>query len=336
MKLAAGRPIVEVIELAYRSNKSVMLEGRHGVGKSCLFHTAAQELGVDVIVRDLSLMEPPDLVGIPQIDGDATIFAAPSFLPRGGSGILVFEELNRCPRYMRSSCLELLTSRRLNDYTLPPGWVPMAAINPACDEYIDAEELDAALMSRFVRIEVVASVDEWCRWARQNHVHEQIVQFVEQSPGAFDTKGPSPRSWTYASDLLIAWESNSDRDEEVLAAALAGVLLDEWALAFLQFFQHGFKPLTAKLIIHDYPALRSTARQWVTVGKLDLIAASLESLKRHLQRQQDYDTVVADTNQKANVETFLGDLPPDLKRQAKDWLEDRDFNNLRVPRKPRK
>jgi hypothetical protein len=336
MKLAAGRPAMEVISLAYRSNKSVLLEGPHGIGKSTLFQDAARELSVGAIVRDLSLMEPPDLVGIPRVADGVTMYAPPSFLPHDGQGILVFEELNRCPRYMRSSCLELLTARRLNDYRLPDGWVPMAAINPTSDRYIDTEELDEALLSRFLRIEVTASVEEWCRWARKSQVHEQIVQFVVQGPGALDSGGPSPRSWTYASDVLKTWEEQDDRNEDVLAAALAGTLGDEWAIAFLQFYQHGIQPLTAILIIRQYPALRALVKRWVAEARLDLVAASIEALKRHLQPQRHYDALMKHAQQRTNVETFFTDLPPDLKRQVADWLQERGFTNLIVSRRTRK
>jgi hypothetical protein len=290
-------------------------------------------LGIAVIVRDLSLMEPPDLVGMPRVAGDVTTFAPPSFLPRSGRGILVFEELNRCPRYMRASCLELLTARRLNDYVLPEGWVPMAAINPAGDGHIDADELDIALLSRFIRAEVTASVDEWCLWARNNRVHEQVVQFVEQGSGALGAEGPSPRSWAYASDVLTAWENEADGNMDVLAAALSGLLDDNWALAFLQFYNSGSKPLTGKLIIRHYPAFRAALKRWVADAKLDVVAASLESLKRHLQPQRRYEALVEQSQKKANVEAFFGDLPPDLKRQLKEWLAERGYTELSVPRR---
>ena len=110
-----------------------------------------------------------------------THYAMPTFLPQTGQGLLVFEELNRCPRYMATPCLQLLTARQLNDYGLPRGWLPCAAINDAEEGY-GVEELDAALLSRFLRVKVVPEVTAWVQWARASqHVHETIVAFVEQS-----------------------------------------------------------------------------------------------------------------------------------------------------------
>ena len=149
--IKAGRPVVDFIKLCYKANRSPLLEGKHGLGKSELLEQAAAEMGIDFIVRDLSLMEPPDLVGIPRMNGKTTKYLPPDFLPTGGKGILCFEELNRAEKYMIAPCLQLLTARMLNDYCLPAGWLPAAAINPAEDEGYDVHDLDLAMLSRFVR-----------------------------------------------------------------------------------------------------------------------------------------------------------------------------------------
>src|SRR5947209_6926964 len=89
-EIRAGMPLVDLLSLAYQADQPVLLHGRHGVGKSALVKQAAQQLNVQFIVRDLSLMEPPDLVGIPRVsDTGRTVYAAPSFLPGDGKGILM-------------------------------------------------------------------------------------------------------------------------------------------------------------------------------------------------------------------------------------------------------
>lgn len=330
MQLPIGDQAMEVIALAYCANTPVLLKGQHGIGKSGLVRAAADKLGISCLVRDLSLMEPPDLVGIPHVGAEGcTHFAPPSFLPREGKGLFVLEEVNRCPRYMRVCCLELLTSRRLNDYELPPGWVPVASINPAADNY-EVDELDPALLSRFLQLEVKAAVDKWADWARTTGLHEKIIGFVEQSPGVFDSNEPSPRSWEYASRLLQTWEALPDQNRDLLVAALAGTLGDNWALAFMKFLVDASKPLSASEIIGDYPAHRATMKRWIAEAKLDLAAASLAALKRHLQPQRHYDRALKKSNQMRNIEEFLSDLPPDLQRQASAWLEQRGFSKLSV------
>ncbi len=151
LTIAAGRPLMEVLELAYAADQPVLLHGNHGVGKSQILAEAAACMKIACVTRDLSLMEPPDLVGMPRIGEDGrTHFAAPDFLPWDGAGLLVFEELNRCNRYMQAPALQLLSARRLNDYVLPPEWLPCAAVNDASDGEYTVEPLDEALAARFL------------------------------------------------------------------------------------------------------------------------------------------------------------------------------------------
>ena len=330
--LPASERLVKLMELAFEADLPVLLEGRHGVGKSALLAEAARRLGVSLVVRDLSLMEPPDLAGLPALGLDGrTHYAVPAFLPTGGRGLLAFEELNRCPRYVLAPCLQLLTARRLNDYALPAGWLPVAAVNNAQDGY-HVEELDEALTSRFLRVRVVADRSSWLCWARaEERVHAKVCAFVEHSPGVFDEAASNPRSWAYASNLLRAWERQPGRDQDLLAAGLAGLVGEKWALAFLQFYCDRRRPLTAAEIVEGYPAHRAALKAAVAATQLDVAAASLEALKRHLQPQRSYQAVVADRVMKKNVESFFGDLPADLRRQLRAWLSERGFDGLAVP-----
>lgn len=339
MKLPAGDKVLDLIELAYRANQPILLAGRHGVGKSSLFEAAANRAGIGVTVRDLSLMEPVDLMGIPHVDDQGrTVYRPPQFLPTEGKGLLVFEELNRSPRYMQVPCLQLLTARRLNDYVLPPGWLPCAAIN-AGEEYF-VGEMDVALTSRFLQVQVEADRSAWLEWARRSGVvHEAVVDFIASTPDVFDDPQANPRAWTYASNLLIAWEAGSidkDMDKDQLAVALAGVLGDKWTAAFLEFYGVGApRPLSAPQVIADYPRHRPRLLRWVSRSKRDVLAASLRNLQAYLQRQRDYDIVAADATAKRHVEQFFFDLPAELRKSVRQWLKDRGFDRLKVPRKAR-
>ena len=100
------------------ADQPLLLWGRHGIGKSELLEQAAKELCIKYISQDLSLMEPTDLTGLPKMDGATTKYLPPNFLPTSGNGLLVFEELNRCDRFVRTPCLQLLTARCFE--RLPP------------------------------------------------------------------------------------------------------------------------------------------------------------------------------------------------------------------------
>src|SRR6201989_1410700 len=108
--LPLGPRVEPILEVAYRARRPVLLEGATGIGKSELVAQLARKLGIAHTVLDLSLLEPPDLVGLPVIEDGRTRYALPRFLPRDGAGILMLEELNRAERYIQQPALQLLTA----------------------------------------------------------------------------------------------------------------------------------------------------------------------------------------------------------------------------------
>lgn len=335
MTIHGADAAVDLIELAHAADQPILLIGRHGVGKSSLFEQAAERRGIGLVVRDLSLMEPVDLVGIPRTNAEGfTVYAPPAFLPTEGEGLFVLEELNRAPRYVQVPALQLLTARRLNDYALPPKWLPCAAINDGEEYQVDI--LDPALLSRFLKVRIEPDTSQWIKWARgQGRIHSRVVEFIEQTPGVFKDPEANPRAWAFASNLLKQWEASS-QDQDLIATALAGVVGEHWAVAFLQFYGVGSaRPLSAQEIIRDYAKHRPVVQRWLKAGRLDLVAASLDLLQRHLQRQADYEAVANDPAGRKGVETFFSDLPGDLKRVVRGWLKERGFDRLTVTRKAR-
>jgi MoxR-like ATPase len=329
LTVLTGQPLENLIELARGADKPLLLIGHRGIGKSEAFANVTGKRRIRLIVLDLSLLEAPDLLGIPFVEDGRSRFAPPAFWPTSGEGVVVIEELNRAPRYLQAPILQLLTTRTIGDIKLPGGWWIAAAINERSDEYF-VDELDVALASRFVRVRVEPSPSEWLKWAAQNDVHPQVRNFIEAAPEAFNDPEANPRAWAYASDLLQEWERRGEADNDLISIALAGVIGDEWSVAFLRFLRGDRKPLRAADIIERYPSSRSAILAWLEAGSLDLIKTSLEALKRHLQPQKAYAAIANDAKKVANVEEFLHDLPGDLRREVAEWLHDRKFTAIRV------
>ena len=283
LTIKVGWPLVEQVKLSYAANLPLLLIGRHGVGKSESLKAAAAELGIDFLCRDLSLMEPPDLIGLPVPDEDVTRFRPPSFLPRDGKGLLVFEELNRCDKHMRSPCLQLLTDRSLNDYRLPSGWLPMACINPASDdEAYDVDELDPALLSRFVQVKVQPDVKEWLTWAGENGVHPAVLDYIAADGTVFDSSVSNPRAWKYTSDLVHA-ATESQAPRETLRAGIMGLVGDKRGTVFLRTLKDKVRSLTAEQILSSYASYRLQFQGLIRNGQLDLVKAATMSVQKYLQ-----------------------------------------------------
>lgn len=319
--IKAGKPLIEFIELCYLANRPILLIGHHGIGKSEILDTAARHLGIEYICRDLSLMEPPDLVGLPKMDGGVTRYLPPAFLPSDGKGILAFEELNRCPTYMRSPCLQLLTARMLNDYKLPPGWLPVASINPADDKY-DVHELDPALLSRFVKVEVVPNRTEWLTWAKEQKLHEHVISYVEREAKIFNDT--CPRDWTAVSQLLKAKDLAGSRNLTLLTA-IAGQIGRDRASAFDAFIRGGPAVPSFSDLLGNFNAHKPKVQSWMTAGRTDIFDDYIYALKAHLQNGDNYRVIISNTPFWKSLGEFLKMIPPDMKEDFLNFMGARGY-----------
>jgi MoxR-like ATPase len=324
LSVKAGQPLIEFISLCYRSDCPPLLIGHHGVGKSELLKEAARTLDIGYIVRDLSIMEPVDLVGLPkQVDG-RTVYLPPKFLPTSGQGILAFEELNRSEKYMKAPCLQLLTARCLNDYVLPPGWLPAAAINPLDQDY-DVSELDPALQSRFTQVMVVPDRTEWLAWANRNGIHPSVIAYVEDDDSVFDSPESNPRTWHKISKLLRGAEA-CDASRDTLRTAILNTVGEKRGAAFMSLLKTGDRTLKAADVLKAYDRHRATVKKWVTHGNIDFVRATLRDVLKHLQPEATYTTVRRSRLQWANLGKFLVDLPGDLQNEANEFLAGRNYD----------
>ncbi|MCB9617933.1 MAG: hypothetical protein H6724_00625 [Sandaracinus sp.] len=170
---------------------------------------------------DLSLLEPPDLVGLPVLEGGRTSFAAPRILPTEGEGILLLEELNRAERYIQQPALQLLSARRLHEYVLPAGWSVFAAINPETGDY-QVTPLDLALRARFLQVPVRADRASWLAWAGAHGVHPAVLAMARAHERLFDEVSPRARGRTRRR-CCRRWATTSCATRRSCATCSAGI-----------------------------------------------------------------------------------------------------------------
>lgn len=210
----------EVLKVAHLAQDAVLLEGPHGIGKSQVIEQFAQNNKMHMFPLFLSTQETGDLIGIPTddvVEGvKVTTWSKPTWLQemesmaaRGIECVLFLDELNRAPLDVRQSALQLVLEGKIHEHSLPRvngrKTLVVAAINPA-DDY-QVQELDPALLDRFLCLELKVSAPDWLEWARDNEVMNVIRDFVSEFPDRLhytpdEGKGPTPRAWTKLSDLL--------------------------------------------------------------------------------------------------------------------------------------
>jgi hypothetical protein len=318
-----GPRLEAVLALAYRARRAVLLEGPTGIGKSEIVQEVARSLGVATTVLDLSLLEPPDLVGLPVISDGRTEYAVPRALPRDGAGILMLEELNRAERYIQQPALQLLTARRVHEYVLPAGWVCFAAVNPTAGDY-QVTPLDRALRARFLNVPVRADRASWLAWAVRRDVHPAVVAIVQGHDRVFDDV--PPRSWTYASDVLRALTPAESADETLLRDALGGYLPPSWCellLASRASWSSADLGLDVRDVLAayapDHPAA-ATVRTYRDRGQTDRLD-ELTHRVLGVVRGPELGVLAAQKQfSLAAFEALLGDLPGDQRDKLQEAI----------------
>ncbi len=320
--LPLGPRVASILEVAYRARRPVLLEGPTGIGKSELVAHVARTLGVAHLVLDLSLLEPPDLVGLPIIEDGRTRYALPRFLPRDGAGILMLEELNRAERYIQQPALQLLTARALHEYVLPEGWACFAAINPETGDY-QVTPLDAALRARFLNVPVRADRAAWLAWAGAHGVHPAVTTLVRAHERAFAEV--SPRSFTYASDMLLAMRLHELADAALVRDVLGGYLPEVWVEALVAGGALGARPL--ELDVHELlegytpkSAYAERLRAWRQRGETDQLDELVARLCTVLAGPECGVLAVQRKLTLATLEALFADLPGDLRERAQEAL----------------
>ena len=320
--LPLGPRVESVLEVAYRARRPVLLEGGTGIGKSELVAHVARNLGISHIVLDLSLLEPPDLVGLPVIEDGRTRYAVPSFLPRDGAGILMLEELNRAERYIQQPALQLLTARALHEYVLPEGWACFAAINPETGDY-QVTPLDAALRARFLQVPVRPDRAAWLAWAGTHGVHPAIMALVRAHERIFTEV--SPRSFTYASEVLLSMRLHELADGSLLRDILGGYLPGVWVEALVASGSLASRPLELDVyeLLRNYTpksAYAERLRTWKQRGETDQLDELTARLCTVLSGPECGVLVAQRSLSLSALEALLADLPGDLREHAQAAL----------------
>lgn len=323
-EVAAGPEVIEVLVLCYAADVPVLMFGKTGVGKSQLMAAAAAAINGECISFNTPIIDVLDLVGLPVVVDGATTFAPHNRLPRSGRGYAFFDEIGRGNAAVQAAALQLLTERRLNDYTLPPGFLPVAATNDG-DEY-QVGDLDPALLSRFVCIRVVPSITAWLAWGHTNGIHPAVLDFAALHSDLFLARTSNPRAWTMVSNILNATTPTTSTG--ALEATIAGLVYD-WAPAFLNHLKGSDRVLTPEQIVDRYVGVQHHVLGWMTAKRIDALHATFAALLHHLD---GIDRKALSPRQRENIAAFIRDLPADFRGMWKEWSEDHGWPPPRAPR----
>lgn len=165
---------------------------------------------------------------------------------------------------MMNCLMQLLTDRKIHNYTLPEGWLVVACVNPEGTEY-DVNSMDSALKDRFEMINIDYDKNDFIAYMKNSEWHKDVVQFVEA--GLFEYRAPegignvpgakyvSPRTFGKVNALLKAG-CNADDELDFTSAILGNNI----AQSFYK-FRHDDSPVMMADLVKSLPkALKKLER----------------------------------------------------------------------------
>jgi hypothetical protein len=282
--------VASALHLLVDARQPVFIWGPPGVGKSDVVRQVADARSA--LLRDIRalLLDPVDLRGLPFLSPEKEAkWAIPDFLPRDGKGILFLDELNAAAPMVQASCYQLVLDRKLGEYTLPDGWVIVAAGNRESDRGVTTR-MPTPLRNRFTHLTFEVDAQEWCEWAIRTAIRPEVIAFIRFRPellSQFDRDAnafPSPRSWSFVSKIL-----NSTPAPNIEHDLIAGTVGDGAATEFTAFLTtfRDLPNIDAILLDPDQePVPDNAAAQFAVASALSYCATdtNFDRICRYLKR----------------------------------------------------
>lgn len=276
-----AKELTKIITSLIKSRVPTFLWGAPGIGKSSIIKQIAKESGIGFIDLRLALMDPTDLKGIPFYDKEShsALWAPPSFLPKGGEGILFLDELNSAMPSVQASAYQLILDRKVGEYELPDGWAIVAAGNREGDRGV-TYRMPTPLANRFVHFEMEVNVEDWRFWAYKSKLDSRIISYISYQNDhlfTFDPKSDAksfatPRSWEFVDSIL-----KSDITKDLLLKTVSAAVGQEVGVSFLSFMKVMHKLPDIEEILSAKSSLYSDEIDVLYALSTGLVSAYLKS-----------------------------------------------------------
>lgn len=304
-------------EAAGAKKTPICIWGTHGIGKTELVQALAREQNFEfAYIAPAQFEEMGDLIGMPAIVGEKTVFRAPDWVPNSpGPGLLLIDDVNRADDRILRGIMQLLQNHELVSWRLPEKWQIVLTANPDGGDY-SVTPMDDAMLTRMMHITLRFEPKAWAIWAERAGIDPRGINFVLTYPEIARGKRTTPRS------LVQFFESirgiRNLRDELPLVQILASSCLDEETVtAFVAYVQQNLSELISPEQIYDardfrrdaYQIIRNTVQQ--DIFRVDIMATICTRLINHLDVQQ----VKLTPAQVKNIQEFIkmDFLPNDLR-----------------------
>ena len=271
---------------------SLLVRGRHGIGKSWIAYQTAHGLTWDlaalitrpiregetclpVVEQRASQMTEGDLLGMPspdmvRINGELAANLRPfAWLIKACTEpvVLFLDEIDRGTTEVRQGFFQLGDSRQINGWKLHPGTVIIGAVNGGMHAaQYQVADMDPAELDRWVAFDVEPSVEDWLDWGKSK-INPLLWDFINQNREHLEHKGefdpgvvyPSRRSWHRLDKTLskVNMLDIESPDLGLLFNLSNGFVGFEAAVAFRDFVENYERQVTVEDIL-DHGKLDKT------------------------------------------------------------------------------
>lgn len=298
------------------SNQTVMLIGRHGIGKSAVVKQIAKTLGLPIVERRLGQLEVGDIIGLPDFgrsrnvngqDIKVTSHNPPDWFVNCmiEPHVIFLDELNRAAPDVLQCVFQFVENGELNGKKVHPDCRIFVAMNGSQD--YDVNEMDSALMDRFVVFYLDPSRQDFLRWAKsksnnpycETNLHPDLIDFLsecndnifEYNPNdgtlAEEVITPSRRSWQKLNEQVVIpptptapalIDDPKNPSLRVIARAIIGPDSTDELVKFLSNRNEIITPLDVCNKYRNDPALKKRVKK-LSNEKPEAISSILDKLK---------------------------------------------------------
>lgn len=309
-----ARDLVAVLRLL-PAEKSVLIVGPHGIGKSHIAHQLGDHFGLPVVDRRLSQMTEGDMIGIPIVTGESTRFLPVDWFLGGCKEPkeILLDEVNRGGPEIMNAAFQIILDRELNGNKLHPESRVIACVNAG--SHYSVNEMDPAMINRFAVFHLSPDVDDWMAWAAERgEIDPIIVDYIRHNPGELRFKDldkmepmtayPTPRGWEAVDKCLKAAnlapsQVCGESTAPVFFQLCASLIGHPAAIGFSKFVSNYSKVISAQDILDRW----ETTKPRVKALGHDAVVALLAKIGEHCKNE---DWTVEQVKNLEDFSTSLG------------------------------
>jgi len=204
-----------------------------------------------LIDKRLSQMDPSDLRGLPNLNGNETVeWKPPSWLKAishpDAKGILFLDEINLSPPSLQASAYQIINDHALDELSISPN-VSIVAAGNRKEDRANTFEIPKPLQNRFGHVVLkVPHVDDWIDWAIDHDIDSRIIAFLKFKSGRlfqFDPDSaehafPTPRSWgEFCNKLIKGKPDKTEADRLIIRQLASSAIGSGTAIEFVAFLK---------------------------------------------------------------------------------------------------